>query len=1064
MSIFSNPLHQPPAARAPHQPGPAATGPTGARGSMERSLGSLGSGGPIPGPSNVRDQRQLAGDPNAGNNNANPPTEVEKQKLRDKAKYDTRLRRAEAVKAKLIAMPEAKSQLDVLNGAMLTADGHFQRKDYTKALKVLEGVDFASLEKKAELSRKNTNTYLLATVPDVVDQSAKLRAEASSEPLFSDAERRRWVDEVDVVTSTLRAKAVDHTSIVLPTRTFREQWAVKFEGRLRILKDEIETRKQRCDLARLRIGEELKLVQSDLQNVLSANPAEMGFEDKHIYKTVQTESAAREYEAAHQAVLEFRQKVEAMLPGISTNRKKWEALQPGLTSLILEARSHETTTETDVLRVSAPYAGETAQRLRVLKGRWDARDIPYAEAIAEFTACRGNVQQNRARLSKLVEVAAERERAQFDIAQALASARGKVTRLCTAIADVDARFKPEVSEAPLTKQLDGIEADWDRRLTEKIDAAALETQTFEDRIVAVGNEADRIAGDRVELTTEFFNLKRAQILAETKKWEVGIDQLAGVNLENAKLQAGFLNRTKDTILRAETLAQLLEEEARLKAAVVGFKGMADANRIPKEDVSFEAVEKALTALTSDIAKRKEEADYGELRDECASDLKTLQLDATIVPNNAVEKAALSARIAELKKKIDKISAAVAGSKDSSGKRAATVAGVRNSIARGRTRLNDGALKDYLGVKRAELSSELDAIEKRVGHELPGETAVGMEAWNTRYTQAKTDARVAKQEQAKFDEEITKALAKVKEIPGVPEWAAQIAKKLDVLKKNYRDESKRADCKDGLERLKGELTEAEATPAIALEKNNTAKTAEDQAKTDTRKAQLDQAEWEGLATEFENRIKIAPSLGAGGKINRFMGVRNPASTPREELQQLLANAKAKFATDGDLEAAKTRLNAAQRRADFYEKYPDGGLGANRAALPQVLAAWKSSLAGLTGSMDELVRELNKLPDADLPQDPGKKTVADEIAKLKSLFRLGVFDRPVTVLTAGEPGSELMRANREEALRSAGTMLAYLQSDPRIRALATNPFVSSLPQAIAAARSSLINLERTLLNSI
>ena len=186
-----------------------------------------------------------------------------------------------------------------------------------------------------------------------------------------------------------------------------------------------------------------------------------------------------------------------------------------------------------MLRCSEPYAGATAERLRVLNSRWLARDIPYADAVSEFTECRAAVRKNRLRLAQLLTLEGDREQAKLSVSTALAAATGQITRLRGAIVElggwVSTILEPTKSVASFSKQLEDIKAEWERHLNKVVGVAELDAPAFITRIQAVGNAAVAAVADENALLTYLEGVKRAEILAMTKEWEARIDEVAPID-------------------------------------------------------------------------------------------------------------------------------------------------------------------------------------------------------------------------------------------------------------------------------------------------------------------------------------------------------------------------------------------------------------------------------------------------------------------------------------------------------------------------------------------------------
>ena len=453
---------------------------------------------------------------------------------------------------------------------------------------------------------------------------------------------------------------------------------------------------------------------------------------------------------------------------------------------------------------------------------------------------------------------------------------------------------------------------------------------------------------------------------------------------------------------------------------------------------LEQAQRQLDAFGADITKKNKEDDYGGLRDRFIGELAEQRLLAKTSDEMILE--AVGKVLAGLVVNIAAAADALAGN-DPSGADVTTVADLRKGIDKRRKLAGSELLTLYLAVDQLDLLDDLSTIEEDVSARLPEETAALLTDWDAKLATAEKKAAIAKKGHSELVEGAAGMKARLQEdaFKDAKGYRDALAGRLQACLDRAREDGDTKAAMTTLREIDAEINGAASDPA-AMQKGD--KEAQDA----KRQAAIEAAEWKSRLSVFDKRVQEVTAW---------------RSKPRAELEGMAKNANKTFETTGDLTAARKLLAGAERRMDYYAKYPGGQDAAIRATLPKVVEAWRKAVGDMKKAIDEVTAGVNAITDLDAA---GRKEVDQQIGLLKGMINPAAFDKTAATMTekGRDPGK--MRAVREVALREAGRLLALMENDLRFQALGSNPFSTTVRGAIVAARLALLKVQYTLQTSL
>ncbi len=704
-----------------------------------------------------------------------------------------------------------------------------------------------------------------------------------------------------------------------------------------------------------------------------------------------------------------------------------------------------------------PTAAGTLTRLRTLQAAITNGTIGVemtpGQALAELDACADEIKLNKERLKDYVDpdLVMARDDLQGDVDAATRWTTNAIIHLQKAAVPLlpDGTDPNKLTQAFQGELNDLIQA-WDRQ---KKAAVRVNELTVPTDVIAQLNELrGKIRAvyhaDAKEVVTNVQALadaaQKRDLDAAIAACAEKIDRIVALNAQKGLAADGRYQEIRKAAAAAKGASELTQCETDIatlaKELDTSIKEETAAVDTLRKSIAAELVKAkaARDQFDAAVTKQQKQDDYKGLRERFANEIAEQELLSSSGDKTFLEGVATD--LAKTIANINKAQAAVNGEKGADDT-LYTNEDVRKAIKQRRDKLRDKTLVQYLSRRQLELQSMMDMIEEHVDELLPQETYAQLQEWDGEFREAKTQAVDAKNEIITFTAKVEKVSLELKD-PVFKDAKGYVA----VL------EAKLKGCIDTA-RSSGDLAAAEQTlidvaSEIVMAKQDPAKRGEGQKNADenAQRAKVEKAQWDAYYKAFDERITKQTSW---------------LSSQRDELQQMAEQANDVYKKSGDFATARKQLAVAERRADYYQTYPEGQDVAVRAKLPKVVAdcsmAFKAMRAAC-GEVDKGVKALDDLAVAD------KKLVSDEIFTLVNEFNVAVMAPVADQMNEKGRDKRQMRAVREEALRDVTRMLTVIEKDLRCQTLMSNPFSDATKNAIVAARLALLKVEFTLQTSL
>ena len=359
------------------------------------------------------------------------------------------------------------------------------------------------------------------------------------------------------------------------------------------------------------------------------------------------------------------------------------------------------------------------------------------------------------------------------------------------------------------------------------------------------------------------------------------------------------------------------------------------------------------------------------------------------------------------------------------------------------------IQTYATVTAFKLAEKIDALAKGLGNQGPVRLMEAVRKLGDEFVAVRSQAANAKLGFAAITDESEKAEALLKNDmfkKNASELAAAKRAELAALVADGRFEGGFKASLDAIRALTVELAAMLKDPANVLGVPVRIQAGKDAAVEAARAKEIDHEKWKA-------QLDV---------VDKLLGTIK-AVDPREieGLKTTLEETKKATSKSGDYAFGREQLQSIRTRLGLLQANPFGLVITARGKLVQVNNAWRGAVLGFGKALDAVQK---KLAETDLPE-PDKKAVGQELAELRGLFNPAAFDGPVGIMKDAGKNDEKMRSGqRELGLREARKMLAYIETDYRMRELSNNPFVGDTATATSRLELTLLDLENNMLVSL
>lgn len=976
------------------------------------------------------------------------PAEADrKRKLKEIAfeqSYQSALANAQAKQAELRGLPGAEEHSQaigkLIKAAEKLADAGGKLKDAFEKLAPANDLNRAG-KREADLRREAAESQFKPLFEVKREQEGLLTGDASLPESAKQAFRLELEQAVRPLLDAPRPpKAVDGAAAELK----------RIRGEIR---DALRTVKHEAEAAQLRINQASEALRK-LEGLASL---------REIAKFARQKSEAealvsqREFEAAIVAAESARDDALLAFEEITREHDAWLREAPAIDGAKLDCQRHAAL-KSPPLETVPPTIGEIEAELNGLAPERVGQEIPYSEARETLARCLRSVATNERRADEYSRLGANRDAADKVVKAALEATRQKIIRL---EGDVERKTDQSVTMHEQHAQLAALKQQWAATRAMALTEDALDTNPLLDSLKEIEAAAEKAAspGKGQSALIESSHVKRAMPahdnsqaacraqLAELNAFGAAASKLVGKDQQPAALEAKLAKNVSASLASGVHGEEIERLTAELNEIADAAKSSIKLVSAAFSKLKLE-VEKSHKQVANDLKafheKLERYADSFFTKDSDYEKYVTV-LDGELVSIEGMMDGADLDLLELAKQELTRLRARVESSNkalDATDAKGDSLKAVDRQASRCAEDLNDVELTKYLPESKAQLSADLEEINAAKLTTPVDETLAALGAWRKKLTAAQSKAIAAKDAHDTFVNEQAAAKKLLTAAKGsfgdAEDFYKHLLKQFDRLPAAAKAEGGLDQAKKDLELLKQQVQDA-------IDKPESRKAGQAEAKRRLDSEEEDKIRWKGLYDDYQK--KVLPEVKA----------KKVASQTYDDLVALGKSANTAFTKTKDYESAKFQLNHAKERARFAIEFPEGLELAGRNNLPKVQAKWKAAVAGFLKKLEALHKAVS---DKDAEAGKAVDKTTKEIGRL---FNASAFDPMIYAILRADATADEKQSQREAALAVVRRYRRYVQNDHRFKELANNPFVTPFTGNFEL-NVALLDVEKNLLISL
>lgn len=794
------------------------------------------------------------------------------------------------------------------------------------------------------------------------------------------------------------------------------------------------------------------------------------------FNDAETLMALREFSGAKSTLDDLVSRATNIRDAMGVQRTAWSNVAGELPKLITQAGNLAKSATSPEVKERAT---SLATRLEAVRDAKPGKGIAYDNAVSGVRDATGLIGTLLREEQEFVGFLQQREAARDRVAKLLLSVNATFDILHDAVSKATDGAETTIADAPFRARIDKILGEWNQRLTTAHDggsldetgAAGLLRTVAEDIRAAAANGmelAGRISGGRIGAAQEAY-VKQLETTSGVVQRLLEVHAEKGIE-EQAKVEA-IEKRVGTKATPGAYQSATTELEGMAKRALEEINKQADIVRLVQ--LRLDEMLKAIGAdvqMLFDVAsgmssetKRKPHLAMQLTLQTSVDTLRGLQRSSQVdLLNNAVDEAEALARDAKAALALAKGEDPPEGAETLTFEKATK----RLTNAKDSLKTND-MIQMFMKASAVDLDEKIDEAIKGLGGTTISEMAKEVTQLVNMVTYLETQAQRAKSQFEAFEGRAKEAAKVLEKAPFTqPKSGISLPNAVEPVAPNYSAALK-AELKTIIEnaRFEGGLSTADAELAKWQSKVDV-----DEMKarggTDERGMPRELADGEAQTVEASRKKEVAKTKYEAEKkilerdIKALKGTAYPDDI--EGLENLLKGADG-AAKQQNFEDARDQLQAARDRLMLVSRNPRGLAIHVRNQLPACEKRFREAVAAFNTALGKLGQDIAK---TELEQE-GKAAAVKALTSVRALFNPAAFAKPVSVMSNQTTEEKQRAAAREMALRDVSRMLAYLNNDYRLQALANTKFEphdKTMPGLLSELNLALLDLENNALVSM